>query len=172
MHRQSHGAHWAHWSLAGVNAMWCRLTRLSPSPCVCANPQTHLFCPRCGARTIPTESGSRRRCLGTGPGTALHKQYPRTGGQLCPASPAARLPTCPWLPEHCMADTAEAHGNPGPPTGLLHALFCDVGPPGDAMWAVRPNWHQHIQSTHCIDRGLKSTRLLGFRMSQDWLCEC
>lgn len=28
--------------------------------------QTHLFCPRCGAPTLPFEAGTRRRCTGPG----------------------------------------------------------------------------------------------------------
>jgi hypothetical protein len=36
--------------------------------------QTHPFCSRCGKETVPTEGGSRRRCIGRQP----HKLYPRT----------------------------------------------------------------------------------------------
>jgi NAD+ diphosphatase len=36
--------------------------------------QTHVFCPRCGAATEPSEGGARRRCGGPG----AHKLYPRT----------------------------------------------------------------------------------------------
>ncbi|WIA10138.1 hypothetical protein OEZ85_010345 [Tetradesmus obliquus] len=36
--------------------------------------QTHPFCSRCGQETVPTEGGSRRRCIGRQP----HKLYPRT----------------------------------------------------------------------------------------------
>eukprot|EP00878_Enallax_costatus_P025079 GHUV01026800.1.p1 GENE.GHUV01026800.1~~GHUV01026800.1.p1 ORF type:complete len:293 (+),score=63.59 GHUV01026800.1:344-1222(+) len=37
--------------------------------------QTHMFCNRCGNRTVPTEGGSRRRCTNNG---TTHKLYPRT----------------------------------------------------------------------------------------------
>jgi NADH pyrophosphatase NudC (nudix superfamily) len=43
---------------------------LTPPACL----QTHPFCSRCGKETIPTEGGSRRRCIGRQP----HKLYPRT----------------------------------------------------------------------------------------------
>ncbi|GBF95754.1 NADH pyrophosphatase [Raphidocelis subcapitata] len=36
--------------------------------------QTHGFCQRCGAATLPVEAGTRRRCVGPSP----HKLYPRT----------------------------------------------------------------------------------------------
>lgn len=39
-----------------------------------ASLQTHPFCSRCGQETVPTEGGSRRRCIGRQP----HKLYPRT----------------------------------------------------------------------------------------------
>jgi NAD+ diphosphatase len=45
----------------------------TPRNALCPS-QTHGFCHRCGAPTVPVEAGTRRRCTGSGG----HKTYPRT----------------------------------------------------------------------------------------------